>query len=627
MGILNDIYSKITQNEPITAIGKDEIREAEQLLKEYKEGKASLENRIVEDEEFFKLQHWDYINSKSKEKKERKPSTAWMLNSVINKHADIMDNFPEANCLPRERQDEQDAKALSDIIPVILEHNDYERTYSDNAWYYIKHGVSCQGVFWDSSKENGLGDISIKNVDILNLFWEPGVCNIQDSPNLFYVSLVDNNVLARRYPELKENKLGSKAVTVSEYIYDDNVDNTDKTVVVDWYYKKADEAGRTVLHYVKFAADTVLFASENEEAYINGYYEHGKYPFTISTMYPVAGTPYGFGIISVCRDPQLYIDTLDGLMLEYIKKATRPRYFAKKNAGVNTKDFLDWDKPIVEVQGDIDEERLRQITLSPLANQIFELRQMKVDELKETSSNRDFSQGSTSSGVTSGAAIATLQEAGNKTTRDMLKSLYRSYVDVVELSIELIRQFYDEQREFRITGQGGIHEFTSYSNKGIKEQYISDVNGDYYRRPIFDIEVKAQKSNPYSKMSQNETAVNLYKLGVFVPDNAQAALGMLEMMEFDGKEKVKEYIMQGQTLNNVIIQQQRQIQQLIQALGAIRRMPQEEMPNSGVPPQDNPPTFRRTAQDNAYELKKESYAEKLREKAVHGNDSGQSIYQ
>ena len=41
--------------------------------------------------------------------------------------------------------------------------------------------------------------------------------------------------------------------------------------------------------------------------------------------------------------------------------------------------------------------------------------EMKIDELKETSSNRDVSQGSSSGGVTAAAAIAALQEAGNKT--------------------------------------------------------------------------------------------------------------------------------------------------------------------------------------------------------------------
>ena len=624
---LGDIINKINENkanEPI--IGKAEIAKAVQKLTEYKNGKVNLENRIVNDEQFYKLQHWGYLNSLSKNQDadkevKKRPTTAWMLNSIVNKHADLMDNYPEAICLPREKSDEEDAKMLSEIIPVVIEHNDYEDVYSDAVWYYIKHGTSCQGVFWDSSKENGLGDITIKNVDILNLFWEPGITNIQESQNLFYVSLVDSDELSEAYPNIKKNKLSGNAITVKDYIYDDSIDNSNKSLVVDWYYKKRVADGRQLLHYVKFVGDTILFASENEQGYENGFYEHGEFPFTIARMYPEAGTPFGFGIISVCRDPQMYIDTLDGYMLDYVKKITNPRFYAKKNVGINIKEFEDWSKSFVYVDGDFDEEKLKQINLQPLGAGIQNLREMKVNELKETSSNRDFSQGGTSAGITSGAAIATLQEAGNKTSRDMIKSLYRSYVDVIRLTIELIRQFYDEERTFRITGKSGEYEFIRYSNQGIKEQEMVMPTGDtMYRRPVFDIDVKAQKTNPYSKMSQNETASNLYQMGIFAPQNAQQALIMLEMMDFEGKEKVREYVMQGQTLQNIVNQQQQQMAQMAQI---IEKLTGESLMGDGeslgMDTQKTPGKGRKnpieTANDNARDLHLNEYGKKLAQKA------------
>lgn len=547
MGLTDKIKEKLSGGSTSSgAIGQEQITKALSVLKKYKDGKKTLEQRIIDDEQFYKMQHWDHMSGQDENTNTtHKPTTAWMLNSIINKHADLMDNYPEAICLPREQQDESDAKSLSEIIPVVMEYNDYEQTYSDMSWYYLKHGVCCQGVFWDSTRENGLGDIAIKNIDILNLFWEPGITDLQQSANIFYVNLVDNDVLQNSYPDLDSNKLSGSTIEISKYVYDDELDVSDKSVVVDWYYKKTDETGRTVLHYVKFVGDTILFASENDSSYANGFYEHGEYPFCLSVMYPEAGTPYGFGIISVCRDPQLYIDTLDGLMLDYVYKMANPRYWVKKDAGINTEDFKNWKVPLVEVVGDIDEEKVRQITIQSMGSAIQNLRQMKVDELKETSSNRDFSQGGTSSGVTSGAAIATLQEAGNKTSRDMIKGLYRGYIGVVRLAIELIRQFYDETRTFRITGNNGNYEFIGYSNAGIKDQMTTAANGEqYYRKPIFDIDVKAQKASPFAKMSQNETATNLYSMGIFNPQNAVSALGMLEIMDFEGKEKVKEYIMQ-----------------------------------------------------------------------------------
>ena len=72
----------------------------------------------------------------------------------------------------------------------------------------------------------------------------------------------------------------------------------------------------------------------------------------------------------------------------------------------------------------------------------------KIDELKETSGNSDFSQGSTQSGVTAASAIAALQEAGSKLSRDMIRSYYEGFEEETYLVIELIRQFYTEPRSF-----------------------------------------------------------------------------------------------------------------------------------------------------------------------------------
>ena len=59
-------------------------------------------------------------------------------------------------------------------------------------------------------------------------------------------------------------KLKSGGFTASRYLYDDSVDCSDKSPVIDWYYKKR-EGNRTILHYVKFVGETVLYSTENEE--------------------------------------------------------------------------------------------------------------------------------------------------------------------------------------------------------------------------------------------------------------------------------------------------------------------------------------------------------------------------
>lgn len=516
-------------------IGQAEIAMASQLLRDYKNGKASLEARIVEDEQWWKLRHTDMQNKKQSSNQGASVS-AWLFNTLINKHADAMDSFPEASVLPREENDAQEAKNLSGILPAIMEHNNFEEIYSNNWWYKLKHGCCAYGVFWNSEIENGLGDIQIKKIDLLNIFWEPGITDIQRSRNLFIVDLRDLDVLESEYPFIRGKNPGS-AIDIKQYIYDDSVDTSKKVLVVDWYYKVRDKNGRTLLHYCKFAGDTVLFASENLEEYAQkGWYDHGEYPVVLDCLFPEEGTPAGFGFVAVTKNPQMFIDKLNDAILENTLMASKPRYFAKISAGINESEFLDWSKPIVHVEGDINEERLRPIGVSQLPASAISILKMKIEEMKETSSNGDFNRGSVANGVTAASAIAALQEAGNKVSRDMLKTTYRAFTTINYLCIELIRQFYTERRSFRVNNIDGGYAFTDYSNANIREKFS---HGDSWRKPVFDISVKTQKKSPYSRLSQNEMAKELFRIGFFDPQNAFQALSALEIMDFEGKNSIE----------------------------------------------------------------------------------------
>lgn len=562
-------------------IGQDEIRGAMETLRKYKDGKARLESRIVENEKWYRMRHWDAIG---RPEGQPAPTSAWLFNSLANKHADMMDNYPAPNVLPRERGDEADAESLSAILPVVLERNDYEGVYSDASWYKLKNGTSAYGVFWDKGLENGLGDIAIRKLDLLNLFWEPGVREVQDSRNLFIVSLVDNEVLRENWPEAADKLTSNRPVDVKQYVFDDAVDTSDKALVVDWYYKRVGAGGGTIVHLCKFCGDTLLFASENDPAYQErGFYDHGKYPVVFDVLFPIEGQAAGFGYIDVMRDPQLYIDKLDADILANAELAGKPRWFIKDTGGVNENEFGDFSKRFVHVAGGLDEDHLRQIKVDPLANYIIQHRQAKIDELKETSGNRDVNAGGTSGGATAASAIAALQEAGNKLSRDALKASYRAFTQMCNLSIELIRQFYDEERCFRIEGEDGRTRYVEYSNAGIRDQALppaypgQESEPGYrqaYRRPVFDISVKAQRSNPFNRVSQNELAKELYAAGFFDPSRADMALAALDLMDFEGKSKTVQTISQNKTLYDIVMQQQAVIAQMQSALG----MPTEVSP-------------------------------------------------
>ena len=516
-----------------TIIGRQELLAARETLRHYKQGKANLEQRIIQNEQWYKMRHWECMR---REKQAVEPVSGWLFNAIANKHADAMDNIPAATILPREEDDRAEAQLLSAIVPVVLEQNDFETVYHKLWDQKLRSGTGVYGVFWDKEKLGGLGDIALQRVDVLNLFWEGGITDIQDSRNLFHVALRDDDLLLAQYPEL-EGKLGGESGELSRYLYDDTVDTTGKSAVVDWYYKKDGK-----LHFCKFVGDQVLFSTENQG--MDSWYDHGKYPFVFDPLFSTEGTPCGFGYIDVGKSAQEYIDRGNQAIMMNMLANAKPRHFIRTDGAVNEEEYADMTRDFIHVDGNLGQDSILPVQGKSLNDIYVTVINNKIDELKETTGNRDISTGGTVSGVTAASAIAAMQEAGSKLSRDNCKASYRAFKKVCLLVIELIRQFYELPRCFRILGEQGAQEFVHYSNKGLKPQYQGVELGVElgYREPLFDIQITAEKSSPYSRLSQNEMALQFFSAGFFNPQLADQALQCLEMMDFERKDFVMQRI-------------------------------------------------------------------------------------
>lgn len=553
-----------TVSRPQSKITEDTLRRGDEILRKYKSGKKTLEDKIVKNERWWKMRHWELLSNKDNQE-DPKPASGWLFNTIISKHADYMDSYPAADILPREQGDIEEAKILSSIIPVVLEQNEYKRVYSKEAWYKLKHGTGVYGIFWDGSKLNGLGDILIESMDILSIFWEPGITDIQESRNVFTVELMDNDLLAEKYPQLADKLNKSVDTLVKTYWHDDSIDTTNKTAVIDWYYHKHIN-GKKTLQYIKYANDVVLYATEDDPVLAErGLYDHAKYPFVFDVLFPEVDMPCGFGFVDVCKNAQTTIDIYNNCFEKNVQFAASPRYMSRNDGGINEEEFSNPNNLIVHTDGNLGDDSIKPIVAPVLVNSNYiSLLDNKVNELKETAGNRDATTGGTQAGVTAASAIAAMQESAGKTSRDQISESYEAYKKVVEIVIELIRQFYDMPRQFRIIGENGQMEFVQYQNANLQPQYQgNDFGVDMgYRLPVFDIEVKTEKENAYTQLSQNELALDFYNRGFFNPQMSDQALACIDMMEFKGKNQVVEKIQQNGNLYQQLVQTQ---QALLQA--------------------------------------------------------------
>lgn len=549
--------TKTTEAPQALAIGAEQVKKLTEVLQKYKTGKKRTEQRIVASENWWKLRNdaEEGGDSLTMAKEGFKSASGWLHNVIVSKHADAMEAYPEPNILPREEDDRAEARILTAIIPCVLEQNQFEKTYSDVAWQKIKSGTGVYKVVWDKGKLNGLGDITISKVNLLNLYWEPGITDIQRSRYFFHTELMDKDLLEEQYPEQLKGKLTGQSFLSTRFLYDDTVSTDGKVTVVECYYHKYVQ-GRKTVQYVKYVNEQVIFATENDPALAQrGLYDHAMYPYVFDALFPIEGSPCGYGFVDICRNPQTCIDLLNTSFVKNAMAGATPRYFKRQDGGINETEFLDLTKSIVNVNGNLGEDSLRQIPFQPLDGVYVSYLDRIIQELRETSGNTETATGSTSSGVTAASAIAALQEASGKGSRDSSLSAYRAYTELVNLSIELIRQFYDMPRKFRIVGQYGMQQYITYDNSGLKPQVqLSMVEGMGDRLPVFDIKVSAQKKNVYTKVSQNELALQFFQMGFFNPQLTDQALMCLDMMEFDGKDGVMQKVSQSGTMFQKLIQ-------------------------------------------------------------------------
>ena len=491
-------------------IGAEQVRQAAEVLRKYRLGKQNLDRRIIDNEQFWKLRHWEQMEKGGEggNPQDVRPASGWLVNCILAKHADAMDSYPEPTVLPREPGDRKEAEVLTRILPVILKNNKFKKAYSQAWWNKLKSGCAVYGVFWDGGKLHGLGDIDIRSMDVLNLFWEPGVQSIQESEHFFSTELTPNRRLEEQYPQLA-GKLGRSGGQVSRYLYDDKVDTSEQSLVVDWYYHTV-EQGRRVLQYCKFVGENVLYATENDpEMAGKGWYDHGQYPFVFDVLFPEEGTPCGYGYVDLCKSAQKQIDLMNQAILKNTLASATPRFFIRSDGAVNENEYADWTRPFVHTNGNLGADSIAPIRVPALDSVYVAVLQNKIAEMKETAGNRDVMSGGTAGGVTAATAIAALQEAGGKITRWHSERFKDAFRRMIEQILWVLSEYMEPGRKLRIIGgwnsAGGMRE-------RIIELVAPDRHGGALPRPAYTVRVQVQRGNPSQIQSDNEFLMQAVKI-------------------------------------------------------------------------------------------------------------------
>lgn len=516
------------------------LEKALERFSEYKAQKENLAQRMREDNLWYAQRYAGFINRKNGNPE---PSTGFVFSAIENKYADAIDNFPVPNVLERTEADADAARIISKILPVQLARSNFKEAYKKNWRAKLKHGTGAYGVFYEPKT----GEILIKAIDLFNLYVDMNIDDIQESQFLFITNAIDNDVLCHMYPEFSELFSGDCDVQTG----DGNVKIKDRTKICDCYYKKVIETddGKilSAVHMMKLCDGKIIAATEDMEGMEHGLYRHGMYPVVLDVLYPEERGPFGFGVVDTIKNPQSYIDKIDSLIIKNAMISGKQRFIIRDNGGINEKEFADYNNDIIHSAGGVDDDSVRPFQAQALPNFIMEHRTKKIEELKEIAGNRDFQQGGTAGGVTSGTAISILQETGEKLSRAMIDASFDAYTKVVYLVIELMREFFSDERVYRITGEHGEREFAEFDNSILYNEKKDAFGVVYDSEPVlFDIEIVPQKQNPYTREAANNLLLSLWQAGVFADANSGASVALLDCMNFEGKEKLMRHIEGGE---------------------------------------------------------------------------------
>lgn len=492
---------------------------------EYRRLLTDFRERVKANRLWYRQQQTEY-QGEAGEKEAGVPSShsGHIFNAIQYKHADMMDNYPFANILPREESDEDAAKILTEVLPFIFERCGFKKTFSTNLYDKLISGICGYGVFYNEKANGGRGEIEIKDIELLNFTWQPDAPKLSDSRFIFYDSFMPVQDFVALYGEDFPNIAVQAQYDEQPSVQSEEISRT--VIITDCYFKEQQGDGKKVLHFVKFSGSEVLFDSRDNHP--DGFYKHAEFPFVLDVLHPIPGEIAGFGMVDVGKDMQAYIDRLDYAINRNALLLSKNRHFIQQNSGVNEEEFRDLSCDLVHVQGTLDEYHARRIDVGTMPEFVISHRKDKINELKEILGNRDFSQGGASGGITSGTAITALQTAADKLVRDSVSSSYIAFEGIVRLVIELIREFYTEERVFRIIGEDGTAEY-----KSVSSALFGGKEGS-----VFDISITVEKNNPYQRGLHNQLMMELNAAGLLNPQNFEIASFVLKNLNFDGKEKL-----------------------------------------------------------------------------------------
>ncbi len=521
--------SYLDQDDLATSDSTQIVERAYDLFSKFYQQTIPIREVFVKHEKMWEGRHVQDVYSN--DPSDPQPSSPVLFSTCEALLADVMDYYPQPVILGQDADDGDLASELCEVVRYVMKRRNYRKTYREKVRSALIKGTSVQEVFWDDSLYGGLGDVNIRQWDIKDFFFDPRCEDIQQGRACFKTVRLHRSWFKMHYPELEPLM---EADSFSRVIPgDDDTPDEEEILLIEYWYKTISEDGRSLVHMAKLAGNVLL--EDSTKDFPEGLYDHGLYPFIVEPLYKASSSPFGLGVMDVFGPSQHTADKLDQIIVKNALLSGKLKLLVDKGADVDIDALTDYSKEVVRA-GRIDDNAVRWFSALPLNPVVYSHYNGKIQMIKDESGQNQLNRGEGLRNVTAASAIIALQEAGNKRSRMIIQQLYDGFETAVHMIIELIAQFYTENRWFRVNGATGTPKVVSFNSQ--KLVVPGSAQNQYKRHFDFDVRIEAQKQTPIEAAYRNELAMQLLQVsgGLMTPIMA------IEMMEFEGKERILEQL-------------------------------------------------------------------------------------
>ena len=470
----------------------------------------------------YRGEHWNEVPVT--DPNEPRPVTPILQSTIENITADLMEQVPEALIRPESEEDTYAAKVIEDVIRRNHDAASYAVEYRKLIHDLLVGGYCVQEVGYDRDENGGLGGAFLRWVDIRSILFDPTVTDLQDGRAVFKLALRPRTWIEAHYPDVSAQidacSPDDAALAGDEILVPDP---KEVRLLLEYWWREYDAAEeRYRVHMALLCGGTVL--EDSRETKPQGYFDHGRYPFVTTALYPRKGSALGFGLVDLFGTQQLYADKLDQLVLKNALMASHNKLLVTDASGFDPDDLRDWSK---EVHTGESLNGVTWFSTPPLPSYLLNYIRAMREDIKEESGANDASRGTAPSGVTAARAIEALQEMSTKRARMATEALHEAFRCAVRMEIETEREFNCFARPIAITLGGDRHE--AYFIRELLEKVGPD------QRPVpieFLISIKAVRRNRFAVDAQNDLMLKLFSMGAIPAKQA------IELMVFEGKEQV-----------------------------------------------------------------------------------------